>query len=149
MRKLISLGLGTVTAATMAFGMAAPAAHAVTATSTVCTAMPATQAAALAKQTLAQAGDDNANAAWSTAQNEFNSAVSDYVTALVNYIKAYDAGDGVAAAKATLDSAITKLSQKTSVYGQSILNKFSADLALQSAQFAVGVLNNIAAGLCV
>jgi hypothetical protein len=152
MRKFITLGVGAVATATMAFAAAAgPATAAISPPGSmvgqVCATLP-TQA------TAAVTGVANAVLAQTAALSDLNAktpvfqtAQADLVTALVDYIKTVDAGGSVGAKLLTLNDKVAIYSEKATAWGNSSSAVDAANRNLQIAQMSSTTFAALLAGL--
>lgn len=154
MRKhsIIGLGLTAVTTATLAFGAAAPAAHATvsppgSAVGQVCatsTTRLADAANAIAAATASVAND---TADLATKQVAMTTAQNNLVTALIDYVQTVDAGGSVAAKYQILVDTVSVFSDKAAAWSNAVDALNSANKALSIANINSAILNSLFSGL--
>jgi hypothetical protein len=150
MRKFTTIGLGTLASASLAFGVVAGPATAVTApplASAVCTGLPAqllSAANTLATVTLAQT---TAIADVALKTPAFAASQAAYATAVADYVKAVDAGTPLAGKTQTVYDTLGTYSDKLAAWSNAVNAKNEADKAVFMAGVTNNILNGIGSGL--
>lgn len=153
MRKFIALGVGAISAATLALVPASPAQAVISPPTSVvtqvCNGLPA-QITAIANSLL------NSGSAVTAAQTSlasktasFTVAQGNLVNALVNYIKAIDLGGSVDAQAALLAARMSEYGDQAVLWGNAWNALNAAELANTINGMSNTVINGLNTGLCV
>ena len=144
--KIISIGLSAATAGTLAFTVAAPAAHANVVTD-VCNVIPGIIATATGNVTGASATAGVKASDLATKLSDLNSATAAFTTALVNQLLAQGAGTSTVVTQAVLNGAQTDLGNKFVAWANADAANYTAQQALQAAIMQSQILSGLATGL--
>ncbi len=147
MRKFIATSVGALALTSgLAFVGAAPA-GAVAVVSTVCTALPAQIATANAALTVAGGGLTSAQTTLTAKTGLMTSAFSSYVSAVADWLKAVDAGTGIADAKSLMDTKLADLAAKIADWSAAKVAVFNAQNVVDGANASVQALTQFASDL--
>jgi len=145
--KIISLGLTALTAGTLAFTAATPAASANVVTD-VCAALPGLQATATGNLAGAEAHAGVTSADLTTKLNDLNAATGGYVSALVAHLQALAAGTSTTVTQAVLNGAQTDLANKFLAWANADAADYTARQTMQAAIMQSNILNDLFNQLC-
>ena len=146
-KKIISVGLSAVTAGTLAFTVAAPAAHANVVTD-VCNVLPGIIATATGNVTGASATASVKAADLSSKLSDLNAATSAFTNALIAQLQAVAAGTSTVVTQAVLNGAQTDLGNKFVAWANADAANYTAQQNLQAAIMQSQILNGLQS-LCV
>jgi hypothetical protein len=142
----MSVGLSAVTAGTLAFTVAAPAAHANVITD-LCNVLPGQNATAIGNLTGAQAHFAVTQGDLGTKLTDLNNASSAFVTAIVNHLQAIVGGTSTTLTGPALQAAQTDLVNKVVAWANADAANFAAEQAFESAQVNYNIINGLLSGL--
>lgn len=146
--KIIALGLSAATAATFAFTVAAPAAHANVLTD-VCNALP--NIVTSINASTSKAGIDAGVAAsnLSLKSTALTNAIQPYINAVVAQLQQVAAGLDTSVTTATLNARVADLSKAFSEWAVANAANFTAQQALFVAQMQSQIVTGLTSGACV
>lgn len=154
MRKLIAIGAGVLTAATLAIGPASPASAVISPpgslTGQVCAGLPAQITSAATVLTNATAAKAAAVADLAVKATELGVAQSAIIVALVDYIQTVDNGGALDVKTLILQNAASTFTQKATAWGNASTALEVASRNFDIASMAPVVLAGLSSGLsCV
>lgn len=146
--KIISLGLSAATAGTLAFTVAAPAAHA-SVVSDLCAALPGQQASANAS--VASAGTTAGFTSSDLAAKDaaLTSSVNSFVSSINGLLGAIVGGTDTTLPNTALGLAQTDLVNKVVAWANADQANYTAQQALRSAQVNKQILDGVFNGTCM
>jgi|SRR5919199_3544653 hypothetical protein len=149
MKKLIALGVGAISAASLVIGAApAHAVEPVIATPQFCSDLSVTIATLNAQALAADGALSTANAAVTTTRGALDEALGSWVGAAVNLVKAVDLGQDTSVQQAAYNVATTALTTAGTAWSQAKLAAFNAQNNDDLAHMVAAIYQGAQSGLC-